>query len=84
MYHYYGNCVNWPEENVCSPGGLNDLVENRTIINKDKFLKNLHSNWIPSFRQELEDTKTEFFESTLYGDNIIGFENSGIEYIFTK
>lgn len=93
IYHYYRNCVCWPQRDVFCEGGLVDMINNRLKIIRRTFLKHVDRGELAALESQLgydssmrmsDDWHVEYFRSTLHGRRVYGFRHSAIEYVFTQ
>lgn len=95
IYNYLNNCVNWPENDVDTKGGLSDLIGERISISRTTFLKHVNRDDLSELESLLgyashpkqgltmpSDWHVEYFRSKLHGKRVYGFRHSAIEYVF--
>jgi hypothetical protein len=94
-YHYYTNCVAWPEHLVHCNGGLIDMIDQAKEIKRDTFLRRVDEadlmnlerllGYESHYKQGLTmaaDWAVSYHSSKLFGSRVYYFRYSSIEYVF--
>ena len=94
---FYATCVDWPKNDLDTPGGLIDLIDQRRQITRDTLLMHVHPSALRVLEASLgyavgkmdglkmkDDWHVEYFKSKLHGEIVYGFRHSAIEYVFRR
>ncbi len=97
QYKYYNNCVSWPRRDVHAEGGLSDMIDDAIEITRKTFLNHVDRNEMEYLEISLGYSKhhsqgltmagdwhVSYHRSRLHGKRAYYFNNSCIEYVFTK
>lgn len=92
---YLNNCINWNRNDVDSDGGLRDMINNRTNVTRQTFLKHVDQDEMKDIEQNLGyashprqgltmagDWHVSYSRSQLHGETVYFFTHSAIEYVF--
>jgi len=97
MYHYFNNCVGWPQDDVWVDGGLHDMIEDNQEVTRRTFLQHVSRRDLTSLENGLgysrhhtqgltmaADWAVSYHRSKLHGERVYYFRWSSIEYVFTN
>lgn len=95
-FRYFCNCVNWPQDDVDSEGGLRDMIDAATSISRKTFMTHVSRDDVAYLAEQLSyashpsggltmagDLHIAYHRSTLHGKRCYYFCHSAIEYVFT-
>lgn len=96
-FSYYNCCVDWDPDEVHSPGGLVDMIDQARQITRRTFLKHVGTRDLRSLEESLGyeshpakgltmagDFHVGYFKSKLFGRPVYFFRWSAIEYVFME
>lgn len=94
-HRYYCNCVNWPESDVHSDGGLVAMIDSNRDITRQTFLDHVDRDDLANLSDQLgyvrhhtqgltmaQDWAISYHKSKLHGKTVYYFRWSSIEYVF--
>lgn len=94
---FYSNCVGWPRDDVSTPGGLSDMIDQGVSITRRTFLQHVDRDDLAKLETSLgyalrgsveltmaRDWAVSYHRSALHGKRVYYFCHSAIEYVFTE
>lgn len=92
---YLRSCVDWPDNDVHTEGGLRDLIDASQVITRRTFLRRVDRDDLRKLERQLgyaghpsqgltmaADWHITYFRSQWHGQTVYGFSWSAIEHVF--